>query len=211
MRIVCISDTHGQHRNLSVPDGDVLIHAGDICKFGKVEEYEDFDDWMGTLPHLYKIVIAGNHDGSIQSGPALDTVNNYTYLEDEYAYVPTSEETAVKFYGSPWTPPFFDWHFMLEPEEIAKKWAAIPKDTDVLITHGPPWGIGDAVAPGYDGHHGCPELLKAIQRISFKLHVFGHIHEGYGAIDSAKGFSLVNCSVLNEHYQLVNAPIVVDL
>ena len=61
MRLVLISDTHGDHDHLTVPDGDVLIHAGDMTENGEVSEVRDFNRWLGTLPHKHKLVIAGNH------------------------------------------------------------------------------------------------------------------------------------------------------
>ena len=205
MRIVCISDTHGQHEGLTIPDGDVLIHAGDICGLDNLHEYDDFDRWIGELPHTDKFVIGGNHDGSFQGGSALAAITNYIYLQDSGI---TIGET--KFYGSPWTPPFQNWHFMAGPEEIAKKWAAIPQDTDVLITHGPPWGIFDNVMLDGAGHQGCPGLLAAIRRVRPMLHVCGHIHEGYGKGRGSSTY-FVNASSVDENYRLVNAPIVVDL
>jgi len=86
---------------------------------------------------------------------------------------------GVKFYGSPWQPRFFDWAFNLDRgEEIKKKWDLIPMDTDVLITHGPPYGILDLTHEGEKV--GCEELMKAVLRVQPKIHIFGHIHEAYG-------------------------------
>ena len=235
MKIVAISDTHGKHHDLQVPDGDVLIHAGDMCKFGTLDELAEFDDWMGTLPHPVKIAIAGNHDAPFANHLELAkaTVTNYTYLQDEAFVIaegaPLDAQPirgtdvvilngrpyppavrSVKFYGSPWTPPFQDWHFMAEPVEIAKKWAAIPQDTDVLITHGPPHGVGDLV--WIDGHQGCRKLGAAVWlRVQPKLHIFGHIHEGYGMYGRGVPTTSINASVVNEHYQLVNDPVVIEI
>jgi len=85
VRLVCISDTHSLHRRIpDVPDGDVLIHAGDCLGAGTLDNVEDLNDWLGTLPHRHKIVIAGNHDWVFQEAPELarDALTNAIYLED---------------------------------------------------------------------------------------------------------------------------------
>jgi hypothetical protein len=60
MRIVYISDTHELHRELSVPAGDLFIHAGDFTFFSeRLSMYRDFNEWLGELPHTYKLVVPG--------------------------------------------------------------------------------------------------------------------------------------------------------
>jgi Icc-related predicted phosphoesterase len=111
---------------------------------GEKDCIKDFDDWLGTLPHKHKIVICGNHDLCFEDNPkeARKLMKNAHYLEDE-----TIEIEGLKFYGSPWQPEFHNWAFNLNRgEEIKKKWDLIPNDTDVLITHGPPYGILDKEA-----------------------------------------------------------------
>lgn len=151
MKLVCISDTHSLHRRLqSIPDGDVLIHAGDCLGQGTLENIEDFNDWLGSLPHRHKIVIAGNHDWAFQETPELarQALTSAIYLEDSGV-----EIEGVRFWGSPWTPIFMNWAFMLgRGEPLYEKWQLIPDDTDVLITHGPPQGIGDEVMFGLQSH-----------------------------------------------------------
>ena len=203
MKIVALADTHGQHDQLQVPDGDVLIHAGDMCG-GNPFDYGDFNQWIGTLPHPHKIVIAGNPDALFEDHADCLPTYNYTYLQDEATTI-----DGVKFYGSPWTPPFLDWAFMAESAAIAKKWALIPQDTDVLITHGPPWGVGDVVRG--EGHQGCADLMDAVLQVKPRFHVFGHIHEGYGMYGLLDRPTYINASVLNEYYQMVNAPTVIEI
>ena len=123
MPIVCVSDTHGYHRRTDLPPGDILVHAGDITRHGTLEDVELFDEWVGMLNRLYsyKVVIAGNHDFCFQEKPAeaRARLTNAIYLEDSGC-----EIEGLKFYGSPWTPIFFDWAFMLSEPELAAKWAA---------------------------------------------------------------------------------------
>ena len=178
MRIVCVSDTHGRHRLTTVPDGDILVHAGDLTGDGSLEDVEEFDRWLGTLPHPHKVVICGNHDWCFQNQPAeaRARITHATYLEDSGC-----EIAGLKFYGSPWTLLFFDWAFMLSEPELAEKWAAIPPGLDVLVTHGPAHGILDMTNRGE--HAGSVTLADCMRAVAPRLHVFGHIHEAAGRTD----------------------------
>ncbi|MCI0702381.1 MAG: metallophosphatase domain-containing protein [Planctomycetia bacterium] len=188
MRIVCVSDTHGRHQLTEVPAGDILIHAGDVTTHGSLEDAEEFNRWLGTLPHRHKIVIAGNHDFCFQEPPAeaRERITNASYLEDSGC-----EIEGLKFYGSPWTLLFFNWAFMLSEEELADKWARIPNDTDILITHGPPHGILDETNRGECA--GSLSLLHRVYEVKPRLHVFGHIHEAAGRSDFG-GITFLNAS-----------------
>ena len=205
MRIVCLSDTHGFHVGLDVPDGDLLLHAGDATKHGSLEEVAAFNGFLGTLPHPHKVVIAGNHDWAFEKEPVLarDLITNACYLEDEEAVV-----AGVRIWGSPWQPWFYDWAFNLERgPALREKWDLIPTGTDVLLTHGPPLGHGDRTTSGHP--EGCADLLEAIRRVRPRLHVFGHIHEGYG--QTREGDTLcVNASTCTVAYRPTNPPVVVD-
>ena len=208
IRIVCISDTHGQHAKLSVPDGDILIHAGDFSAFGDTPiEVIDFNRWLGTLPHRYKVVIAGNHDWMFERHPgtARELLTNAIYLENS-----GTELAGLKIWGSPVQPEFNNWAFnVARGAAIRRYWQMIPASTDVLITHGPPHGVLDTAHPT-TAHLGCEELAEAVQKIRPMLHVFGHIHGGQGQLNS-DGTLYVNASVVNEAYQLVHAPQVVEI
>jgi predicted phosphohydrolase len=205
VRIVCISDVHSKHDGLVVPDGDVLIVAGDLTKRGTRDQIAAFDRWVGTLPHPHKIVIAGNHDFAFEQDPEARTwITRATYLQDERVVI-----GGLRIWGSPWQPRFFDWAFNLDRgEPLRKVWARIPADTDVLVTHGPPRGILDRCADGRQV--GCDDLLDAVRRVKPRLHVFGHIHEDWGqkVID---GTRFVNASTCTLSYVPSNPPIVVDL
>jgi Icc-related predicted phosphoesterase len=206
MRIVAISDTHHQHRRLTVPPGDVLVHAGDITRHGSLEDVRDFDEFLWNLPHRHKVVIAGNHDFCFQESPAAARalLTRAIYLQDETVLL-----DGVKFYGSPWQPWFHDWAFNLpRGAPLSEKWQKIPADTRVLITHGPPMGHGDRVHSGE--RVGCQDLLEAIRRIQPQLHIFGHIHEDPGI--TLEGITrCVNASSCDLRYLPTQAPIVIDL
>ena len=177
MRLVCVADTHLYDEALGeLPEGDVLIHAGDLLRSGRLVELEYAAQWLEAQPHRHKVVVAGNHDWCFVR--ACDSARARiepiaTYLEDAEVTI-----EGVRLWGSPWQPEFFDWAFNLpRGEPLARKWALIPRGIDVLITHGPPRGYGDRV--GAD-RKGCDDLLEAVDRVQPALHVFGHIHEDGG-------------------------------
>lgn len=189
MRIVCVSDTHSFHHKTVVPDGDVLLYAGDITLRGELDAVESFDRWLGVLPHKHKVVICGNHDFCFQEEPAKARrlITNAIYLEDSAV-----EIAGIKIYGSPWQPYYGGWAFNLQRgPQLAEKWALIPGDTQILITHGPPEGVLDLTHRGEAV--GCADLLKRVREIKPRLHVFGHIHEAAGRIDQ-DGITFVNAS-----------------
>lgn len=206
-RIVCLSDTHNYHEEIIVPDGDVLIHAGDATMRGTIREIAAFNRWFAALPHRYKIFVAGNHDWLFETDNALAR----RLLDEPIVYLQDSATVidSLKIYGAPWQPRFYDWAFNLDRgRDMAEKWRLIPADTDVLITHGPPFGILDETPAG--DRAGCEELRKKVKEISPLAHIFGHIHHFYGTTEKF-GVKFVNASVCDESYAPVNAPIVFDL
>jgi Icc-related predicted phosphoesterase len=208
LRIVCISDTHGQHAKLSVPEGDVLIHAGDFMAFGdRPKEIIDFNQWLGKQPHQHKVVIAGNHDSMFERHPgaATELLGNAIYLENS-----ATEFEGLKIWGSPVQPEFNNWAFnVARGAAIRRYWKMIPANTAVLVTHGPPFGVLDKAHPS-SAHLGCEELAKTVEQIKPRLHVFGHIHGGHG-LSSGNDTLFVNASVVNEAYRLVHEPQVVEI
>ena len=212
MKIVAISDTHNQLRNIKVPHGDVLIHAGDFTMNGTANEIREFNHELSLLPHAHKIVIAGNHDINFEMEPveSRKLLTNAIYLEDSGV-----EIGGVKFWGSPWQPQFYDWAFNLERGlPLKEKWQQIPSDTDVLITHGPPKEILDeAPRKGILNYLnvGCKNLREEVlYRIQPKYHVFGHIHNGYG-YKFFGNINFINASILNERYKIENKPIIFNI
>lgn len=179
MRIVHVSDTHNKTPDL--PDGDVLIHSGDLTIRGfRIEFYRQLC-WLEMQRARYKeiIVVPGNHDLYPEAhfdAALLDcSTAGIVLLHNSEIVI-----DGVKFYGSAHTPEYHGWGFMLNQCEIYDAWQQIPEDTKVLITHGPPLGILDA---SYRGEHiGCNELLLRIKEIKPKYHFFGHAHEGKGMV-----------------------------
>ncbi len=211
MKIVCLSDTHNCNEQINVPDGDLLIHSGDATVRGAQTEVEDFLAWFSSLPHTHKIFVAGNHDWLYekdnQQARFLTDKFGIEYLQDSSVKI-----EGLNIYGSPWQPRFFDWAFNLNRgQELAEKWNMIPTQTDILITHGPPNGILDEVQRKYWVENtGCEELRKKVEEIRPKLHIFGHIHCGYGQAEKF-GVKFINASNCNESYEPINPPIVIEI
>lgn len=206
LRIVAVSDTHEHHWHLNIPDGDVFIHAGDITARGDIDALPDFNDFLGSLPHKHKLVIAGNHDFCLEREPerARAMLTNCTYLLDEGVTI-----AGLNFWGSPWQPWHHNWAFNLHRGgQIRQKWNLIPADTDVLITHGPPLRHGDYTYMG--NYVGCADLREIVWKLKPKLHIFGHIHEAAGITRNAHTIFANACTV-NLAHKPVNPPLVFDL
>lgn len=189
MRIVAVADTHTFEKDLGrLPDGDVFIHAGGLCRGGRLEELRPVAEWIRGQQHRHKVVIAGNHDWCFAREPeaAREPLGEgVEYLQDAEI-----ELGGVRFWGSPWQPEYMGWAFNLpRGPALAARWALIPDGIDVLITHGPPAGIGDWLGEG--GRSGCADLLAAVRRGRPLLHLFGHIHQdgGFWQVD---GVSFTN-------------------
>lgn len=215
MRLVCISDTHALHRAAfgrekpdTLPEGDILLCAGDITNVGDVRDVYNFGEYFKKTNFKHKITIAGNHDFCFENqrlhAQELLNIAGWTYLHDNEVVI-----DGLKFYGSPWQPEFCNWAFNLpRGERLARVWDNIPLDTDVLITHGPPHGILDFTC--YDKLHvGCEELLPRVMKIKPMLHLFGHIHETHG-VHIENGTTYVNASICTLKYAPTNKPIVFD-
>lgn len=218
MKITLISDTHNKHSqitsSLSVPGGDLIIHAGDISSLGFKHEIQQFCKWFDSLSYDCKVFIAGNHDFGfeIRDEETQQILNSYkwiTYLQDSDTLFGETPDSCVKIYGSPWSPRFHDWAFNADKgADIKQHWDKIPDDVDILVTHGPAFGILDTVEGRRDVHLGCEDLLQAIKRVKPKIHVCGHIHSGYGYRYSEETDTHhFNVAVLNEQYIYTQKPI----
>ena len=204
MKIIFISDTHCLHDQLTLPEGDMIIHCGDVSKRGHKTEIEYFLKWFEKLNFEHKIFISGNHDFFFEDAPKKEVEKlipeNVIYLNDSGVTI-----DGIKIWGSPIQPWFHDWAFnRARGKEIKAHWNLIPNDTDILITHGPPFEILDRTVQGQ--YVGCEDLLEKIKSTDIKIHAFGHIHEGYGQVVKDK-VRFINASVVNVSYNMTNAPV----
>jgi Icc-related predicted phosphoesterase len=203
MKITTISDTHSLHRQLDLPGGDILIHAGDVCNRGTAAEALDFMNWFSNQNYAYKIFIAGNHDFYFENEP-IGSIQSL--LPESVFYLNDLGITieGVSFWGSPITPEFHNMAFNRKRGiDIAKHWGLIPPKTDVLITHGPAYGILDKTFQNLNV--GCTNLLTKIEEIKPQYHIFGHIHEGFGRTER-EGTIFVNTSSVDFHYKIRKSP-----
>lgn len=228
MRIVALSDQHGHLP--AIPPCDVLIVAGDISpdRFGPFlamhapEQQRSWFDrrarpWLAQAPSAHKLLTWGNHDWCGQAcsfhndSPAAGSTTDLQILLDEGTTVQTSYG-AISVWATPWSNRFMNWAFMKAPEELEAVYAAIPVGIDILISHQPPSGYGDQcfdISSRKVQYLGSRELLVAIDRVRPKLVICGHIHDGFGRTEY-DGIPIYNVSVVDQQYQLVHAPTIID-
>jgi predicted phosphodiesterase len=218
MRLVCISDIHSLHEKMpQIPEGDVLIHAGDCTGSGSLPQIDAFTQWMGAQPHAHKILIAGNHDfcfdknlrdqvWSVWSRNMCEQ-NGITYLRGESVSI-----HGLNFFGFPWQPIFKHMAFNAREDELRGRLKRVPENTHVLISHGPALRIFDYI-PAERAHVGCHALAQRIEQLpSLKAHICGHIHESHGfATRESDGVKFANASICTERYEPTNTPIIIDL
>lgn len=226
IRICLISDTHGKHHELNnLPEADIIIHDGDLTSIGLKSQLQDFLDWFSSLEqYVHRVFIGGNHDyfldfahqKSVGTQEQLDEMmpSNIIYLNDSGIAL-----EGLNIWGSPIQPWFYNWSFNRLPgEDIQKHWNLIPNDIDILCTHGPP--ANTRLDRCVDGKRaGCISLMNKILDIdSILLSTFGHIHEGYGddlweigEDDNKRNITLINASVLNRNYEMVNKPYLIEV
>lgn len=235
MKITFISDTHNRHKEIDCGKGDILIHCGDATGRGQSGEIEPFLKWFGSQNFNFRILIAGNHDWGFEREPEryekMCAKYGVHYLNDFGMTVkcPWTQE-EIKIWGSPVQPEFCNWAFNRRISKdlevdlyhypgkvhpwIKPHWDKIPDDTDILITHGPPKGILDAVQNAFHGrdriaHVGCPHLKEAIKRVKPKVHAFGHIHEQHGILVD-DDIMYINASQLNDRYNVNYKPVEIE-
>ena len=218
IHIVCISDTHNTHNSQPpVPNGDILIHAGDLTVSGTKLELDNVLSWLESQPHPHKFFIGGNHDTCLAVTPEIheyisSTYPSLTYLQDSSTQV-TIRGRTLRIYGSPYTPQHGSWVFQYpkvhapwyspsdkptSEYQSTQIWSRIPPLTDILITHGPPLAHLDNNINLGNSTDGCYALLTALWRVRPKVHVFGHIHFG-------RGVELVRWDAVQKAYEEVCA------
>lgn len=216
IKVVAISDTHGKWNKIKIPPCDILISTGDYSFRGEEHMVKDFHKWMNKQPAKHVISVQGNHETGVErnfsySKELAEKACPGVYFIDEGLV----EIEGLRIYCSAITPFFHNWAWNRYPgEEIQKNWDRIPENIDILATHGPAYGILDGV-PEYNSltnkvglrHCGCPQLLKKIQEIKPKFHLFGHIHEAFGT-HSESGITYINSSICDGQYKANNHPII---
>uniref|UniRef100_UPI004056A745 metallophosphoesterase family protein n=1 Tax=Candidatus Electrothrix sp. TaxID=2170559 RepID=UPI004056A745 len=206
MKIAIFSDTHMSHWEIKVPDADLLIFAGDMTHCRTDQEVTDFNQFLGSLQHRYKVVVAGNHDHKLTDDPekAKSLLSEAIYLQDEAVVI-----EGIIIYGSPWNPLFNDYAcdaFALPRGQVLKKkWDMIPFDIDILVTHTPPSGILDRNGPV---SHGCTDLAAAVFARKPRYHIFGHIHNRHGAVKHGETW-YINANVQGKG-GILRSPIVLE-
>lgn len=202
MKIVIIGDTHLDHEALGVLSGDVLIHCGDVANCGSRDEegLRHVDRWFARQNFRNILCIGGNHDFILEAVSAREAApfKHAQFLVDEAVVI-----GGVKFYGTPWIPDLAGMAFFQGQDDIVKKWASIPDDTDVLITHTPSYGILDRNTAGQNC--GCHALSERLSQLQLRLHCFGHIHASSGML--LRGDThFVNASMVDRSSRIVHAP-----
>jgi len=181
MRIWHISDTHGNHKSLEVPkDIDIVIHSGDasnsINPRENLVEFVDFFDWFASLNIPNKVFVPGNHETSVDRG--LFPKQNFEDSGIHFLRESSVVISGLNIWGSPITPTYGQWSFMVARHKTDRYWQQIPDDTDILVTHGPPFGVLDGTYD-VDGRYdfcGDRALQKRVFALNPKLMCFGHIH-----------------------------------
>jgi Icc-related predicted phosphoesterase len=206
MKLVMFSDIHADY-NFKLPKGDVLIFCGDFSGMGTMQDVVVFNKFLIDHKDEYEdiLVVYGNHETQVESN--MDVVRGLftgcKTLTDEGVKI-----GKIMFYGTPWTVQFYDWAFMKPDKDLVNVYSQIPEDADVVIAHGPPYGILDQNK--HSEHCGSKALLDRMAIVTPKICCFGHIHEAYGMV-SRSGTTFVNCSLLNDNYEMTNKPIVLDV
>ena len=214
MRFCCISDTHNKHEELDLTQypADILISSGDVTSSGTKDELLRFLIWFEKQPFEYKIFIPGNHDRYIE-----DNFEDFVNVLTKFSGITLLHNSGINiaginFWGSGDTPEFCNWAFNKTHEELVETWSNVPSNTDVLITHGPAYGILDEVNNVWSPtpNVGCKALRDMIVPSTIKYCIFGHIHEQGGKHLNIEGTDFYNVSVLDERYRMVNTPTIIE-
>ena len=207
-----MSDLHGKILEVQIPKCDVLVVAGDLSMNGNAWWFLNFFvPVMETNKNQFDkcIVVFGNHDDKIDLGDI--------YKEGIPDYIEILFGTSIKykgkkFFGNPYcksSPEIIDSLLNREEEVLKDIYSEIPEDTDVLITHQPPYGYGDTVK-NQSYHLGSESLMDRIRIVKPDIHIFGHIHTGK-KYEENNGTKFYNVSVLDEYYNVAYKPTIINL
>lgn len=216
MRLVFISDTHNQFSDVELPDGDILIHCGDALSYGNEREMQQFCDDSARLHGRYRLILytPGNHDRCVELNPNYWERRLRTYDVTMLLHR-TFEFEGTVFFGSPYTPEFYDWSFMYPRGEGEHYWRQIPDETDVVFTHGMPFGIldetGRLLDNGDDDRAGCPALRRRLDELKPKVFAGGHLHLQGGQQVNIDGTTFINAAICDDGYRPTRSPMVVDI
>jgi hypothetical protein len=208
LKLCAIGDTHRQHWSIKIPKCDIFIFAGD----GEIDSLlalHDFNDWLGTIKAKYgRVVIGGNHDKYLEfigKGECKRLLTNCIYLENESINI-----KGLKIFGSPLSPLFLDWSFIKHDNDLKEIWATIPDDTNIIVIHTMPFGILDTVLPREE-HVGSMTLRDRVKEIQPKIFIGGHLHLSGGKKYTDYKTDYYNVAVLDDMYQLVNEPTIIEV
>lgn len=206
MQVLAISDLHGYLPE--IPKCDLLLLGGDYCPTRNLDQERrfmlgPFTEWLKKINARFIVGIAGNYDFILQEDPELAKNLPWIYLQDNEVNL-----EGVRIYGSPWTPPFFNWAFMKPEFELKKEFKKIPTGLDILLTHGPAYRHRDKTTSGY--HAGSFSLWEAVNERKPDSHVFGHIHEDRGVLDT-EHTRFFNVSHVDFGYEPKHSPIDIPL
>ncbi|TWT80339.1 Calcineurin-like phosphoesterase superfamily domain protein [Planctomycetes bacterium CA13] len=219
MKIWFISDTHNLHRELTVPDVDAVIHCGDESTHGNAwlnePEARDFFNWFSGLEIETKVFVPGNHSTAVEQG----LISPEEYPDVRFLIHDMIQRNSLKIFGSPYTPRFHDWAYMKKRTRLDVVWQSVPKDVDILVTHGPPKGVLDLthdVESKALVQVGCAALRRHVdERINPKIHAFGHLHDEKGISNygmfTRGATQFINCSCCNLAVKLKNNGFVVEV
>ncbi|MCF6187540.1 MAG: metallophosphatase domain-containing protein [Desulfobulbaceae bacterium] len=202
MKITVFSDTHTLHNQVNIPEGDILIFAGDMNNCRGEQDVAVFNSFLEAQPHRHKVVIGGNHDHQLAENTitAKSLLPEAVYLQDELVVI-----GGITLFGAPWQPIFndraCDAFALPRGKALREKWSMIPDGIDILVTHSPPSGVMDQDGPV---GHGCSDLTTAVNTVKPKYHVFGHIHGNHGMMKKGDT-TYINCSVKGRNGQLRSA------
>lgn len=226
LKLGFISDTHCLHNKIKIPECDILFHSGDVSGRGHYEEIDDFLNWYSSLDQaLFKVFVFGNHDRCKDPRFFTETEGDkwVDSMFEEFGvnkkdgtlfYLENSglELLNLKIWGSPYTPSFYRSHWSFNAdrgEEIKAVWDQIPYGLDVLITHGPPYGILDWI-PKEHASKGCEDLLYSVLKKRPTIHSFGHLHNDGGEIYKGAGMYFINAAMCDEQYRPKRSPVVIE-